>query len=98
MQVKIHESYRRIVAVCDTNLVGQLLSEGKRQIEIRPTFFKGEEKSRKEVIKILKDLAKEDATFNIVGKESVETALESGIIQKHGVIEINNTPIALVLM
>ncbi len=98
MHIKIHESYRVIVALADTDLIGKKLEEGNRQIEVRLNFFKGEEKSKKEIVKILKDMQKEDATFNIVGKESVAAALEAGIIKQEGIFTIDNIPIALVLM
>ncbi|MBS3093034.1 DUF424 domain-containing protein [Candidatus Pacearchaeota archaeon] len=98
MQVKIHESYRKIVAVSDSDLVGQKFEEGNRQIDVRPNFYRGEERTKKEVVKILKDMQKEDATFNIVGEESVEAALEAGVISESRVIKINSIPIALVLM
>jgi len=98
MQIKIHESYRKIVAISDTNLIGKTFSEGTRQIEIKPNFFKGDEKNKEELIEILKDMEKEDATFNIVGKESIEAALEAKIISKEGIIIIDNIPIALGLM
>jgi len=98
MQIKIHESYRKIVAVSDTELIGKTFTEGIKQIEIKPSFFQGEEKNREELIEILKDLEKEDATFNIIGKNSIEAALEARIISKDGIITIDNIPIALVLM
>ena len=98
MQIKIHESYRKIVALADSEIIGMKFEEGNRQIEIKPNFFKGEEKTKEEVIGILKDMVKEDATFNIVGKESIETALEAGIIDKEGVIIIDDIPVALMLM
>ena len=98
MQLKIHEAYRKIVAVCDTDLIGKTFSEGMKQIEIKPHFFKGDEKSKEELIEILLDLEKEDATFNIVGEESVECALKARIISKEGIIKIQEVPIALVLL
>ena len=98
MYIKIHEAYRKIVAIADTDLIGKFFSEGIKQIEIKPSFFQGEEKSKKEAIKILKDMEKEDATFNIVGKEAIETALEARIISKNGIIKIQGIPIALGLM
>ena len=98
MQIKIHESYRTIVALADTNLIGKTFEQGIKQIEIKPGFFQGEEKNKEEIIEILKDMQKEDATFNIVGKESVECALEAEIIKKQGIIMIDNIPIALVLL
>ena len=98
MHIKIHEAYRTIVALADSNIIGKRFEEGIRQIEVRPSFFQGEERSRNEVINILKKMENEDALFNIVGKESVETALEAGIIKPNGVIEIQGVPVALGLL
>jgi uncharacterized protein len=98
MQVKVHDAYRRIVALCDTDLIGKTFSEDKRQIEVRESFFKDMEKSKDEMIKFLKEMEKEDATFNIVGKESVECALVARIISQEGIFTIDNVPVALVLM
>ena len=41
---------------------------------------------------------KEDATFNIVGKESIAAALKAGIISESGIFTIQDIPIALILM
>jgi len=98
MQLKIHESYRIIVALVDSNLIGKTFEEGIKKIEIKPSFFQGEEKNKAEVINILKNMQKEDATFNIVGEKAIECALEAGIIDKKGIIMINKVPIALVLL
>ena len=98
MQIKIHESYRLLVALADTGLIGKKFEEGIRQIEVKSGFFQGEEKDRAEIIEILKDMQKEDAIFNIVGKESVECALKAGIIKKEGIIVIDSVPVALILL
>jgi hypothetical protein len=98
MQIKIHEAYRTIVALCDTNLIGKYFSEGIMQIEIGEPFFKGEEKNFQETVEFLKEMEKEDATFNIVGEESIKAALEAKIISKEGIIIIDKIPVALVLM
>jgi len=95
MLIKIHEAYRKIIALCDSDLIGKKFEEGIKQIEIRENFFKGEEKPKQEIIKILKDMEKEDSTFNIVGQESIKTALEAGVIKQHGIITIDNIPVAL---
>jgi len=96
--IKIHNAYRTIVALADTDLIGKKFEEGIRQIEIKSGFFQGEEKDKSEIIEILKDMQKEDATFNIVGKESVECALKAGVIKKEGIIVIDGVPVALVLL
>ena len=98
MQLKIHDSYRKIVALADTDLIGKTFEQDIMQIKVKPGFFQGEEKNKQEILQILNDLNKEDATFNIVGEESVETAIEAGIINKQGIIKIDNIPVALVLM
>lgn len=98
MQIKIHNAYRTIVALVDTNLIGRTFEEGIKHIEIKPNFFKGEEKTKIEILKILKDMEKEDAIFNIIGKEAVQTALEAKIISKQGIITIQGIPIALGLL
>tara|TARA_Y100000310_G_scaffold85798_1_gene82616 strand:+ start:5613 stop:5909 length:297 start_codon:yes stop_codon:yes gene_type:complete len=98
MQIKIHKAYRIVIALCDTSLIGKTFEEGNKQIQIRENFFKGDETNKQETIKILQNMQKEDATFNIVGEESVQTALEAGIIQKSGIIKIQDIPIALVLL
>jgi hypothetical protein len=98
MQIRIHNSYRKIVALSDIGLVGKTFEEGIRQIQIKPHFFKGEEKTKEEIIKILKKMHKEDATFNIVGKKSTQAALEAGIIKENGIMKIQDVPIALVLL
>ena len=98
MLIKIHEGYRKAVALSDTDLLEKTFTEGKKEITIHKPFFEGEEKSKDEIIPLIQDLQKEDATFNIVGKESIETALEARIIQQEGILKINSIPIALVLL
>ncbi len=98
MFVKIYESYRRVVAVCDEELIGKILEEGKFYLEVKESFFKGENVSEKEAAEILEDLSKEDATFNIVGENSVNAALNAGIISEEGIKTIQGIPFALVLM
>jgi len=98
MLIKIHNGYRKTIALSDSDLLGKTFEQGKFQITIHNPFFEGEEKTKQELIPLLKDLIKEDATFNIVGKESIETALEAGIISKQGIIKIDNVPVALILL
>lgn len=98
MLVKIQHSYREIVAVCDTPLLGKLFEEGKFQLDVKESFFKGDELNKEETIRVMQNMAKEDATFNIIGEESTQAALEAGIITKQGIKKIDNIPFALVLL
>ena len=98
MFIKIHESYRNVVALCDNDLIGKKFEEGNRQLEIRESFFKGEEVDRTRAIEVLKRQVLEDAAFNIVGKESVSVAEEIGMIEEGSAAEIQGVPFALVLV
>ena len=98
MLVKIQQSCRYIVAICDSNLIGKRFEEGKLQLDIKESFYKGEEKTREQVLHIIKKMAAEDATFNIVGKESVNAAIESGIITQESIGKIHGIPFALILL
>jgi hypothetical protein len=98
MYLKIHKSCRTVVALCDSELLGKKFEEGKRQIDIRETFYRGDEVNEEQAIKIMQTQAREDATFNIVGKKSIDSALKAGIITKKGIAKIKDIPFALVLM
>lgn len=98
MKVKIHSSYRQVVAICDSDLLGKKFEERKKQLDLTGGFFKGEEKNKQEVIDIIEDSRREDATFNIVGKESCDIAVKCGVISGKGTISVAGIPIALVLL
>jgi hypothetical protein len=98
MKIKIHKSYRDIVAICDKDLLGKRFEQGNLQLDVKESFFNGKDVSEKEAMEIIFDMATEDATFNIIGHKSVKTALKAGLIQKQGIKTIQEIPFALVLM
>jgi uncharacterized protein len=98
MFVNIIDSCRGVVAICDSDLIGKIFEQENLRLEVKESFFKGKEVSKEELIEILDDMSKEDATFNIVGEESVGIALEEGLIQKEGIKTIQGIPFALVLV
>jgi hypothetical protein len=98
MLVKIHESYRKIIAVCDESLIGKKFEEGNVQLDIRQDFYEGELMNEEEVIELLKDAATEDSTFNIVGEDSIKSAIKAGIIDEKGLIRVQGIPHALGLI
>lgn len=98
MLVKIHESYRKIVAICDAELLGKKFEKGVLQLEVKKEFYSGKKKTEKEVIEIIKILAAEDAMFNLVGSKAIKVGIKSGIISKEGIIKIQGIPHALALL
>lgn len=97
MFLKIHQSYRNVVAVCDSDLVGKVFEDGNFQIEVKESFFKGEEVPESKAIFIMKKMSIEDATFNIIGEKAVDAAIKAEIISENSVGEIRGIPFALVL-
>jgi hypothetical protein len=98
MLVKIHEACRTIVSICDSTLLEKTFEEGAKALNITKSFYGGEEKNQEEVLQIMEDYSANDATFNIVGKESTSLALKCGLVKKEGITSIQGIPIALVLL
>ena len=98
MWVKIHKSHRTMIAICDENLLGRKFEEGIKQLDVRESFFNGQRMSKEDVIKLMRREAKEDATFNIVGKESVKAALEAKLIASSSWHKVEGIPFVLVLV
>ena len=98
MHVNIHESYRAVVSVCDSELIGKKFEEGLKQLDLRERFYKGEELSEEQVIQMLQEQTKEDATFNIVGSNSINAAIKAGIIDESAVAKTADIPYALKLL
>jgi hypothetical protein len=96
MFTKIHKSYKEVIAICDEDLIGKTFEEGEKKIFIRKNFFKDQQMSKQEVIKLIYRYANNDATFNIVGKEAISTAIEAGLINEESTMKIQEIPIALV--
>ena len=96
--LKVHESYRWVVAVCDEDVFGRKLVEGDRVLDVSGNFFKGKEMSLDEARGEIIRCAGEDATFNFVGVDSVGVAKELGIVKEEGIVLIDGVPVALVLL
>lgn len=97
MFVNIIKSYREIVAICDSELIGKKFEQDNLQLDIKENFYKGKQVTKQELEKIINTMKKQDATFNIVGEKSIAIAIEQGIINKQAVKKIKQIPFALVL-
>ena len=98
MFVNVIKSYRNVVAVCDEDILGKVFEDKGFQINVKENFYKGEQISREKLLKFFEKMSVEDVTFNIVGKDSVDVALEAGIASKEEVGEIQGIPFILVLV
>jgi|SRR3989338_4840166 len=98
MLVNIIKSYRDVVAICDSELLGKCFEEDIFQLDIKESFYKGDKKTEQEVIQIIIDMKSEDATFNIVGERAVNAAIKAGLISEDSVRKIQGIPFVLVFM
>jgi hypothetical protein len=97
--IKIHRSYRDVVAIADASLMGKKFEEGIKQLEVRENFYNGIRiKSEDEALRILKTELVEDATFNIVGEQSVKLAIKAGVITESAISYIDDVAYALKLL
>jgi len=98
ISVKIHKTYRLIIAVCDCDLIGKKFEEGNKQLDLKKDFYEGDKKEDADVIELLKNAQRDDATFNIVGQKSVNAAIKAGVVSKKGIMKIQGIPYALCLL
>lgn len=83
-----HTPHGLLMALCDSSLLGQKISEETLQLDLTGRFYHGEEKTKEEVKKIIKIAY----NINAVGEESIALLLEEGLVSKEGVKRIKNVP------
>lgn len=96
--VRLHESYRLVVALCDSELKGRSLEEGQRVMDLSTPFFDGEIVTSDELKKMVIACNSNDATFYIVGERSVDFCVSLGLISRGSILSIDGIPYALVLL
>jgi hypothetical protein len=91
MYVKVTEREgKKVVAACDRELLGKVFSEGDAVLDLETyaPFYRGE---RTDAGGLAESLGGFDSA-NLVGKKSVNVALENGLAQKRDVKYINGIP------
>lgn len=91
MYMKIHRGQgKKIVAVCDRELIGKVLEDGDKFMDLNTysSFYAGEPATKQRISEELGDFS----SANIVGKKAVKTALELGLTEEKNVMYINDIP------
>ena len=96
MIVKTHISPegKKIVAVCDSDIIGKKFEDGKIQLDLCSDFYKGIEKQEKELDEIIKTAY----ILNVVGASSIGWAIKKGLISDNGIIKVEGIPHAQIVM
>ena len=82
----------RVVNVCDAELIGRTLVEGKLKMHISKDFFAGELLEDEEALKVIK----ESAMVSLAGERAVNIALANRLGSPHAVREIEGVPFLMI--
>jgi uncharacterized protein len=82
-----------LLAVCDCDLLGKTLREGKIVFKIKDEFYNG----RKATVDEAMDMIDNSTIVNLVGKTCVEEAIAKGYVHPEAIIEIEGVPHAQIL-
>ena len=77
-----------LIGACDEELIGKKFKDGKFQLDVSKEFYDGKRVDSKTLKKALKD-----ATIaNLVGKKTVKSAIELGLVDPKFIIRIKGIP------
>ena len=79
---------RKLVAVCDSELLGQRFEEKGLQIDLTGEFYRGEEADEGKLKRVLTDAYLAD----FVGEKSVAFGIKNGTVKKENVIKVSRVP------
>jgi len=79
--------------VCDADVLGKTLKQGKIVFHVREEFYKGSLVSLEEAV----DLIQQSTIVNMVGRKIVEKAIERGLVHPDAVLEIKGVPHAQIV-
>lgn len=96
MIAKIHKTQdgKKIVAICDKELIGKKFKEKDIQLDLSSDFYEGSENREEEIRKIFDDAY----IVNMVGEKSVSLGKEMGIVLENNVIYVQKIPHAQVIL
>jgi len=92
MIAKVHTNpdKRILIAVCDTNLLGQRFEEGALQLDLTTAFYKGEERSPQEI----GDLIRNADMVSLVGEQAIAIGIQEAVIDAQNIKRIQGIPFA----
>jgi hypothetical protein len=82
-----------LLAVCDCELLGKTLREGKIVFHIKDEFYKG----RKATVEEAMGMIDNSTIVNLVGKCCVEKAIAKGYVHPEAVLNIEGIPHAQIV-
>jgi hypothetical protein len=82
-----------VLAICDVELLGKTLREGKIVFKVKDEFYNGGKASVEEAVSMINN----STIVNMVGKCCVEKAIAKGYVHPDAVIHIEGVPHAQII-
>jgi hypothetical protein len=82
-----------LLAICDTEILGRTLCEGKIVFHVKEEFYKGAKVSIEEAV----DMIENSTIVNMIGKNVVKKAMEKGYVHPEAVLNIEGVPHAQIV-
>ena len=82
-----------LLAICDGDLLGRTLREGKIVFQVKNEFYNGGKVSIEEAV----DMIENSTIVNLVGKNCVEKAIAKGYVHPEAVLQIEGIPHAQIV-
>lgn len=82
-----------LLAICDCEILGKTLREGKITFHVKEEFYKGTKVNIDEAI----DMIENSNIVNMIGKNVVHKAIERGYVHPEAVLNIEGIPHAQIV-
>ena len=82
-----------LLAICDCEVLGRTLREGKIVFHVKDEFYNGGKVSVEEAVGMIEN----STIVNMVGRNCVERAIEKGYVHPEAVLRIEGVPHAQIL-
>lgn len=82
-----------LLSICDAEVLGKTLREGKIVFQVTEEFYKGAEVELEEAIAMIEN----STIVNMVGKNVVQKAVERGYVHPEAILNIEGVPHAQIV-
>ena len=82
-----------LLAICDCEVLGRTLREGKIVFHVKNEFYNGGKVSVEEAVSMIEN----STIVNMVGKNCVEKAISKGYVHPEAVLQIEGVPHAQIV-
>jgi len=82
-----------LLAICDAEILGKTLREGKIVFNVKEEFYKGAKVTVEEALAMIEN----STIVNMIGKNIVQKAVEKGYVHPEAILNIEGVPHAQIV-